>query len=206
MCLVAYQERETLHLERISEIQWDQVTQEICSEGIFVFGGVKEEEPNPKISDNKLYKLSIGSEVHSWSQVQTNGSQPQARYQHAMHYLRSTNMLLVIGGRRLGEAPVKDMDAEFISEVHALNMQSLDWSIIAFAGPSLGGIYNFASCLHEEDLYIFGGTSQPHHQNKKLFRIRNLTEEQASAIITTQNPKKKKSRREKISFVETLHP
>ena len=43
MCLVAYKEREVLQLNRISEIKWDHVTQEIEKEGIFVFGGLKGE-------------------------------------------------------------------------------------------------------------------------------------------------------------------
>ena len=83
-----------------------------------------------------------------------------------MHFLRSSNLLVLVGGRRLGDRAGTDMDAEFIRETHILNMQSLEWSILKFTGSPLPGIYNFASCLTDDgDLYIFGGTEEPLHQS-----------------------------------------
>ena len=73
MCLVAYKEREVLQYNNLSEIQWDHVTQEIEKEGIFVFGGLKGEQPDIKIKDNNLYMLSIGNKKHSWSVIKTTG-------------------------------------------------------------------------------------------------------------------------------------
>ena len=103
MCLVAYKERDVLRLDALSEIHWDLVTQEISKEGIFVFGGIKGEVPDPRVLDNNLYMLSFGGKHHTWSIVETTGPQPEARYQHSMHFLRQSNMLILIGGRRLIE-------------------------------------------------------------------------------------------------------
>jgi len=69
MCLVAYQERKTLRLDRLSEIKWHLVTEKIALEGIFVFGGIKGEVPDMKLKDNNLYRLSIGEKQHVWSIV-----------------------------------------------------------------------------------------------------------------------------------------
>lgn len=41
MCLVAYEERDVLTLNYLSEVHWDLVNKEIEMEGIFVFGGIK---------------------------------------------------------------------------------------------------------------------------------------------------------------------
>lgn len=98
-----------------------------------------------------------------------------ARYKHAMYFLRSANMIMIIGGRRLGDLKGSDINAEFIKETNVLNMLTLEWSTISFTGYQINGIYNFSSCQHEEDIYIFGGTVDPHHLTKKLLRIRDVT-------------------------------
>jgi hypothetical protein len=72
-------------------------------------------------------------------------------------------MIIIIGGRRLGDLKGSDINAEFIKETKVLDMQTLDWSTISFSGFKIDGIYNFASCQHEDDIYIFGGTVAPHH-------------------------------------------
>ena len=146
MCLVAYNERDIVALDRLSDIKWDQVTQEIILEGIYVFGGLKGMIPNNSIQDNKLYRLSIGTKKHEWSVVETKGPQPVARFQHAMHFLRHSNLVILLGGRRLGDTSNNDMNAEFIKETHVLNLRTLEWSVLSFTGNELPGIYNFASC------------------------------------------------------------
>ena len=81
-----------------------------------------------------------------------------------MHFLRASNILILVGGRRLGIKATSDMDAEFIRETHVLNMHTLEWSILTYIGTPLEGIYNFSSCMTEQgDLYIFGGTREPLH-------------------------------------------
>ena len=175
MCLVAYKERDVLQLGSMSEIKWDHVTQEIQKEGIYVFGGVKGDQPDIRVKDNSLYMLSIGDKRHSWSTLQTNGRPPEARYQHTMHFLRFSNSILVIGGRKLGEKLSTDPSSEFIRETHVLNVHTLDWSSLAM--PGLPSMYNFASCQTEDgDLYIFGGTEAPLAQSKKLLRIREANQ------------------------------
>ena len=83
-----------------------------------------------------------------------------------MHFLRSSNLLILVGGRRNGVKTGTDMNAEFIKETHILNMKTLEWSILQFTGAALAGMYNFASCLtDEDDLYIFGGTEEPFRQS-----------------------------------------
>ena len=72
------------------------------TEGIFVFGGVKGQKPNYDSYDDNLYRLTIGSKEHKWSVVKTSGPKPQARYQHSMHFIRKANLLLIIGGRKIG--------------------------------------------------------------------------------------------------------
>lgn len=133
MCLVAYQERKTLRLDKLSEIQWHLVTEKISLEGIFVFGGIKGEVPDMKLKDNNLYRLSIGDKNHTWSIVETSGPQPEARYQHSMHFIKASNLIILVGGRRLQDMSFStDHDAEFIKDTHILDMRSLEWSIIKF--------------------------------------------------------------------------
>mmetsp|Transcript_37236 Transcript_37236/g.48991 ORF Transcript_37236/g.48991 Transcript_37236/m.48991 type:complete len:109 (+) Transcript_37236:2353-2679(+) len=99
-----------------------------------------------------------------------------------MHFLRSSNLIIVVGGRRLQDLTFNnDHDAEFIRDTHILDMRTLEWKIVVFQGAQLGGIYNFSSCLTDDgDLYIFGGTKDPMHHNKKLFRISDLKTCQSS--------------------------
>lgn len=167
-----------MRLDKLSDIKWHLVTDQIALEGIFVFGGIKGEVPDMKTRDNNLYRLTIGDQNHVWSVVETTGPQPEARYQHAMHFLRHSNLIILVGGRRLQDMAQNcsnDHDAEFIRDTHVLNMRTLEWSIIEFYHMPLGGIYNFSSCLTDNgDLYIFGGTKDPMHHNKKLYRIRDL--------------------------------
>ena len=59
-----------------------------------------------------------------------------------MHFLRSSNKLILVGGRRLGDKAGTDMDAEFIRDTHILNVHTLEWSILKFTGSPLTGIYN----------------------------------------------------------------
>ena len=76
-----------------------------------------------------------------------------------MHFLRHSNLIILLGGRRLGDAPNQDISAEFIKETHVLNMRTLEWAILKYTGPQLPGIYNFTSCqTANEDIYVFGGT------------------------------------------------
>ena len=93
-----------------------------------------------------------------------------------MHFLRSSNLIVLVGGRRLQDTAFSnDHDAEFIQDTHVLNMRTVEWSLVVFQNFKLGGIYNFSSCLTDEgDLFIFRGTKNPMHHNKKLFRIRDL--------------------------------
>lgn len=87
-----------------------------------------------------------------------------------MHFLRQSNSILLIGGRKLGERVSTDPSAEFIKDTHVLDLHTLDWSRITV--PGLPSLYNFASCLKDEcDLYIFGGVEAPVVQSKKLYRI-----------------------------------
>ena len=95
-----------------------------------------------------------------------------------MHFLRSSNLLVLVGGRRLGDRAGTDLEAEFIRETHVLNVHTLEWSILQFTGTPLSGIYNFSSCMTDDgDLYIFGGTEEPLHQSQKLLRIKEVSEE-----------------------------
>ena len=74
-----------------------------------------------------------------------------------MHFLRHSNSILVIGGRKLGDRISTDPSDEFIRETHVLNVHTLNWSSLVM--PGLPSMYNFASCLTDDgDLYIFGGT------------------------------------------------
>jgi len=41
MVLVAYQERDIISFDKLSDIRWSQVENFIAVEGIYVFGGVK---------------------------------------------------------------------------------------------------------------------------------------------------------------------
>ena len=114
-----------------------------------------------RIEDNNLYMLSIGKRKHSWSIVKTTGPQPKSRFQHSMHFLRESNMMIMVGGRLIGEKTAS-LDAEFIQDTHVLNVKTLEWSILQFTGPKIPAMYNFSSCLSDDkDLYIFGGCEEP---------------------------------------------
>ena len=52
-----------------------------------------------------------------------------------MHFIRSSNLIIIVGGRRLQHGAVSvnhDHDAEFIRDTHVLNMRTLEWSVIVF--------------------------------------------------------------------------
>ena len=89
-----------------------------------------------------------------------------------MHFIRKANVLLVLGGRRIGykkDDPMKrnkDIPQNFI-----LNMVNLEWSILKLRDHDITGLYNFASCQIEDDVYVFGGSMIPFAQSKQLFKI-----------------------------------
>lgn len=52
-----------------------------------------------------------------------------------MHFLRSSNLIILVGGRRLQDsAESNDFDAEFIHDTHVLNMRTLEWGLVIFEG------------------------------------------------------------------------
>ena len=80
-----------LQLGSMSDIKWDHVTQEIQKEGIYVFGGLKGDQPDIRAKDNRLYMLSIGDKRHSWSTLQTNIHSAQERIQSACSNITPSN-------------------------------------------------------------------------------------------------------------------
>jgi len=50
-----------------------------------------------------------------------------------MHFLRSSNLIVLVGGRRLQDTAFSnDHDAEFIQDTHVLNMRTVEWSLVVF--------------------------------------------------------------------------
>ena len=97
-----------------------------------------------------------------------------------MYFIRLSNIVVVVGGRKIGNTKNSDGHDNFFSDTYLLNAETLEWSILEFTGPPLIGIYNFASCLTDEGgLYIFGGTEDPHQLNKNLYRIKEVTSVEA---------------------------
>ena len=172
MCLVAYDQRKVLTLDEVSPVLWAFVRNEIASEGIYVFGGVKGEAQNHEDEDPTLYRLSIGSTVHKWEKPATTGPQPVARYQHSMHFLREPNLLLIVGGRSLrGEESMK-RNSDYINDTSVLDMLTMEWSIIKLHGYPLKGAYGFASCCNKNDeVFIFGGSIEPNVNSQHLFKL-----------------------------------
>ena len=50
-------------------------------------------------------------------------------------------------------------------------MINLEWSTLKMKENDVNGLYNFASCQIDDDIYIFGGSKVPFSQSKKLFKI-----------------------------------
>lgn len=64
--------------------------------------------------------------------IPTQGRGPEARYQHSMHFLRSSNALVVIGGRTIKEVdifkkPEIGLAADFARNCYFLNVEFLNW-------------------------------------------------------------------------------
>ena len=50
-------------------------------------------------------------------------------------------------------------------------MINLEWSVLDLSENEVSGLYNFASCKVDDDIFIFGGSKVPFSQSKKLYRI-----------------------------------
>lgn len=148
LCLVAFNQRQTLTLDETSPVLWDYVRCEIKKEGIYVFGGLKGEQLDHEVEDTNLYCLSIGSSVHTWEKLTTSGPSPIARYQHSMHFIRQSNIMLVLGGRALRGRQSLQLASDYIQDTSVLNLLTMEWSLIEIRGYSLTGVYGFSSCIN----------------------------------------------------------
>ena len=89
-----------------------------------------------------------------------------------MHFIRKANILMVLGGRRIGYKFTENMNlTDDIPQHFILNMNNLEWSPLDLRENDVQGLYNFASCKKDDDIYIFGGSKVPFSQSKKLYRI-----------------------------------
>ena len=67
---------------------------------------------------------------------------------------------------------------DFIFDLHVLHLQTLEWQIIRWSGIGLQGLYNFASCVKNESIYVYGGTNSDFSMNKKLWKLSYVEDDQ----------------------------
>ena len=79
---------------------------------------------------------------------------------------------MILGGRRIGyRNSMSNTCTDDIPENFILNMITLEWSSLNMRENDITGLYNFASCQVDDDIYIFGGSKVPFSQSKNLYRI-----------------------------------
>jgi hypothetical protein len=63
-----------------------------------------------------------------------------------------------------------DLKSQFINDIFVLSLQTLEWTKLSQTGMPC--LYNFASCIKGDSIFIFGGTNESYQQNKKLLMLK----------------------------------
>ena len=64
-----------------------------------------------------------------------------------MHFIRQSNLMLILGGRALRGRKSIQLTSDYIQETSVLNLFTMEWSVIEMRGYSLTGFYGFSSCV-----------------------------------------------------------
>lgn len=56
-------------------------------------------------------------------------------------------------------------------KTYLMNLDSVEWTCLSFKENDVRGSYNFATCLMDNDIYIFGGSQVPFNKTSTLHRI-----------------------------------
>ena len=122
----------------MSEPDYGSETTYILQEGVYMFGGVRGKTSDDYRLSNAVYVLKIGAvfEEPCWSELETKGKPPVARFHHGMAYYRKGNYIVVYGGRRYAVYTSKERnsDSEFVRQIAVLKMDSLEWLEVKFQG------------------------------------------------------------------------
>jgi len=131
----------------------------IKEEGIYVFGG-KDDQNNIY---HKLRVLKLGCYPMRWSEPETKGEPPAARYLHSMNFFQDLNIIIIYGGRN------DQLFDPIFSDICILNVFNLCWSKV-----TLFGLGNVPKCSHSSTiigskLVVFGGYTLQEYACSDLF-------------------------------------
>lgn len=111
-----------------------------------------------------------------WEKIITQGIPPCERYQHCLHYYNKLNGLILYGGKGITAS------SEILNDIYILRMDKHLWIKVESRGMEVGARANFASCLHENKLIIFGGVKENMSFSNDTF-IFELDQERIEEII-----------------------
>ena len=131
----------------------------IKEEGIYVFGG-KDDQNN---IFNRLRVLKLGCYPLKWTEPETKGEPPAARYLHTMNFFQDLNIIIIYGGRN------DSCPEPIFSDVSILNVFNLCWSKVTLFG--LGNVpkCSHCSCVIGSKLVVFGGYTLQEYSCSDIF-------------------------------------
>jgi hypothetical protein len=118
MCVVTYN-RTFAKLDGLGKMDYGSESHFIQYEGAYMFGGVRGAKSSEFRLSNSVFRMSFGDKqmTPKWSELETKGIAPVARYHHGMEHYAKANMLIVFAGRKYADAIGRQRTAqeEFVS-------------------------------------------------------------------------------------------
>lgn len=93
-------------------------------DGFLLFGGVTKESA----VSGALCLLETHCSPWRQSELSTTGIGPSARYDHVCHFLASSNMLVIHGGRNT---------TDIFSDTHLLDLDTMIWCTVSYTNPQM---------------------------------------------------------------------
>lgn len=157
-----------------------------ASQRMVVFGGTRNWTSG--LNDTWALDLSQGWDAAQWSELETQGSPPSRRFDHAAAYIPSLRWMVVYGGTRNATAVQDDLYALDLSQDPAV------WTQLNPDGPAPPGLQDLAASWSSQgDLVVFHGGEVNNGSRRDAFGLRCAGAEPPTAAPTdaptaTQTP------------------
>lgn len=141
--------------------------------GIFVFGGLTDAGLT-----NRLTVVAFSEDQLAFTEPAAKGHPPGPRYMHSSHYLRKSNIFVIVGGNTtIGDSLARQLD------IYVLELAAFNW-ITVQAGSSLPTFAGHAAAESEDSIYFFGGINSDNYRDNEI-RVIDFTAE-----LQSRSPRK----------------
>lgn len=125
------------------------IIKKIEFEGIYVFGGL-DEENNCK---NEVYVLRVGRKPCEWIHLKISGNPPLPRANASMNFYQNLNILILTGGKN------ETLKHAIFNDIYVLDLENLYWIRATTFPFKPKGRTGHKAAIYNNQLYILGGNN-----------------------------------------------